>query len=101
VLVALSSEEMRPESNDVARALRARKIPCEVFHSPAKYGKQVQYAQKKGIPFVWFTQGQATGGNEIRDIRTGVQVPADVDAWMPPSNDLSIEVFFDEVDQSG
>jgi histidyl-tRNA synthetase len=96
VLVALASEEARAESNNVARALRARGIRCEVFHSPARLGKQVQYAEKKGIPFVWFTQGQATGGNEVRDIRTGVQVPADVDVWMPPPDDLSIEVFFDE-----
>jgi histidyl-tRNA synthetase len=96
VLVALSSEEGRPESDKMARALRARKIPSEVFHSPAKYGKQVNYAEKKGIPFVWFTQGEKTNGNEVRDIRTGVQIAADVDTWTPPSDDLSVKVFFDD-----
>ncbi|HVG22278.1 MAG TPA: histidine--tRNA ligase [Blastocatellia bacterium] len=101
VLVALTSEETRPESNDVARALRVRKIPCEVFHTPAKYGKQVQYAEKKGIPFVWFTQGEQTGGHEVRDIRTGVQAPADVNTWTPPPDDLSIKVSFDDRGRSG
>jgi histidyl-tRNA synthetase len=101
VLVALSSEETRSESDRVAHALRARKIPCEVFHSPAKYGKQVNYAEKKGIPFVWFTQGEKTNSHEVRDIRTGVQVPADIDTWTPPLDDLSVSVFFDDQAQSG
>ena len=55
VLVAVVDEESR---DGVARgwpaALRARGIPCEVAPSAAKFGKQIRYADRRGIPFVWF-----------------------------------------------
>jgi histidyl-tRNA synthetase len=87
VLVALDREETRSRSRSVAAMLRARGIPTEVFHAPLKYGKQIRYADKLGIPFVWFP-GEDEGHGELRDIRTGVQTPADPAAWMPEANDL-------------
>ena len=39
--------------------LRARGIPCEVAASPQKFGKQIRYAERRGIPFVWFTSAEA------------------------------------------
>ena len=91
VLVALASDEARAESDAVARALRARGIPAEVAPSPQKYGKQIRYAERRGIPFVWFPDG-AGGGHSVRDIRSGDQVPADPGTWGPPDIDLRPQV---------
>ena len=43
-----------PSRRAVATALRARGIPCEVAPKPAKFGKQIRYAERRGIPYVWF-----------------------------------------------
>jgi histidyl-tRNA synthetase len=84
VLVALVDEESRPVSEQVAAALRARGIPCEVAPSPQKFGKQIRFAERRGIPFVWFP-GEP---HEVKDIRSGEQVPVDPDQWAPPHGDL-------------
>ena len=86
VLVALTDEESRPTSDAIAEALRARGIACEVVASPQKFGKQIRYAERRGIPFVWFTD--AEGGHAVKDIRSGEQVSADPAAWSPPPDDL-------------
>ncbi|MCA9650256.1 MAG: histidine--tRNA ligase [Myxococcales bacterium] len=86
VLVVLDKEDSRARSQAVASRLRARGIPTEVFHAAQKYGKQIKYADKLGIPFVWFPGGD-DGTGEVRDIRSGEQTPAHADAWEPPSED--------------
>ena len=90
VLVALADEESRPGSDLIATALRARGIPCEVAVSAQKFGKQIRYAERRGIPYVWFTD--ADGGHEVKDIRSGEQVAADPAAWAPPAEDLRPQV---------
>ena len=54
VLVAVVAEETRAVSDGVAAALRARGIPCEVAPAADKFGKQIRYAERRGIPYVWF-----------------------------------------------
>jgi histidyl-tRNA synthetase len=85
VLVAVSSEDERPASNKVAEALRSRGIPTEVSPSAAKFGKQIRYAERRGIPYVWFP---GDGGDEVKDIRSGEQVAAAAGEWTPPRADL-------------
>ncbi|MEN3611933.1 histidine--tRNA ligase [Plantactinospora sp. ZYX-F-223] len=87
VLVALAAEERRPESNRIADALRRRGIPTEVSPSAAKFGKQIRYAQRRGIPYVWFPGADGVG-DEVKDIRSGDQVAAAPDVWQPPAADL-------------
>ncbi len=82
VLVAVDSEETRSAAIATAARLRARGIACEVAPKADKFGKQIRYADRRGIPFVWFS------GDEVKDIRSGEQVPADPDAWLPPATDL-------------
>ena len=53
--------------------------PREVAASAQKFGKQIRYAERRGIPYVWFP---APSSNEVKDIRTGEQQPAD--PWTPP-----------------
>src|SRR5256714_12544039 len=83
VLVALPDEDSRPECDRVAAALRQRGIPTEVAPTPAKYGKQIRFAERRGIPYVWFPDA-----GQVKDIRSGDQVAADPGAWTPPADDL-------------
>ncbi len=89
VLVAVANEEERGLSNDVAAALRARGIPTDVAPTAAKFGRQIRHADRLGIPYVWFP---GTDGHEVKDIRSGEQVPADPATWRPPQEDLTITV---------
>jgi histidyl-tRNA synthetase len=90
VLVSVADEQSRPEADAVARALRSRGIPCEVAPSAAKFGKQIRHADRRGIPYVWFATTDPDGAttHEVKDIRSGNQVPADPAAWEPPAEDL-------------
>ncbi|WP_262283832.1 histidine--tRNA ligase [Micromonospora sp. MA102] len=85
VLVAVTAEEERAASNRVAEALRSRGIPTEVSPSAAKFGKQIRYAERRGIPYVWFPGAE---GDEVKDIRSGEQVAAAAGEWTPPRADL-------------
>jgi histidyl-tRNA synthetase len=98
VLVALADEESRGASESVATALRARGIPCEVAASAQKFGKQIRYAERRGIPFVWFPG--ADGAHEVKDIRSGEQVAADPATWMPPTEDLRPQVVSNIIEEN-
>jgi histidyl-tRNA synthetase len=78
VLVTLASEEARPAAAGVAARLRARGIATEVFHEPVKFGKQIAYADGKGIPFVWFPEE-----GEVKDLRSGEQRAVAVEDFAP------------------
>ncbi len=84
VLVALADEEHRGAADRLAAVLRSRGIPTEVSPSAAKFGKQIRFAERRGIPYVWFP-GEP---DEIKDIRSGEQVAADASVWEPPAADL-------------
>ncbi|MFD6718114.1 histidyl-tRNA synthase [Micromonospora sp. TSRI0369] len=85
VLVAVTAEEDRAASDAVAAALRSRGVPTEVSPSAAKFGKQIRYAERRGIPYVWFP---GADGDEVKDIRSGEQVAASAGEWTPPRADL-------------
>ena len=98
VLVALPDEQARPACEAVAKALRARGISTEIAPTAQKYGKQIRFAERRGIPFVWFPTGSGGGaegaaaegvaGHEVKDIRSGDQQAADPAEWTPPAEDL-------------
>ena len=93
VVVAVTSEQTRAVSDRVAAALRARGIPVEVAPSAAKFGKQIKYADRRGVPFVWFPgsapgeDGAPSTPDQVKDIRSGEQVEADAATWEPPAED--------------
>jgi len=93
VLVAVTDEESRPASTDVAQRLRANGVPCEVAASPQKFGKQIRFAERRGIPYVWFLTDD---GHEVKDIRSGEQATADPDTWTPPDVDLHPQILIKE-----
>jgi histidyl-tRNA synthetase len=84
VLVALPNEEMRRDCDRIAQTLRGRGIATEVAPSAAKFGKQIRFAERRGIPYVWFPGDPDT----VKDIRSGDQVEADAATWTPPATDL-------------
>jgi histidyl-tRNA synthetase len=95
VLVAVNDDESRAGSTQVATQLRARGIPCEVAPKPAKFGKQIRYAERRGIPYVWFPGAAGDDGergDQVKDIRSGDQVDADAISWEPPSQDLRPQI---------
>ncbi|GED08630.1 histidine--tRNA ligase [Cellulosimicrobium cellulans] len=91
VVVAVTSEETRGASDAVASALRSRGVPVEVAPAAAKFGKQIRYADRRGIPFVWFPGRLEEDGtrspDQVKDIRSGEQVDADPATWEPPAED--------------
>jgi histidyl-tRNA synthetase len=93
VLVALPAEDDRAACDALAQTLRARGIAVEVAAAAQKFGKQIRYAERRGIPFVWFPPaGEAS--HEVKDIRSGDQVAADPATWTPPTADLRPQVTF-------
>ena len=91
VLVALPDEQSRRACDAVAQQLRAHGVPCEVAPSPQRYGKQIRFAERRGIPYVWFL-ADADDPERVRDIRTGEQQQADPASWQPPAEDLRPQV---------
>ncbi|MDR2703497.1 MAG: histidine--tRNA ligase [Cellulomonadaceae bacterium] len=88
VLVAVTSEDNRAVSEQVAATLRAKDIPTEVAPTAAKYGKQIQYAEKRGIPFVFFPPDDEVTDSRVKDIRSGTQITTTAQEWEPPADDL-------------
>ncbi len=86
VYVALRTEEDWGAAQDVAEQLRSRGINVEVALKAEKFGKQIRHADRRGIPFVWFTDED--GNHEVKDIRSGEQTSADPASWAPPEEDL-------------
>ncbi|MEO6472967.1 MAG: histidine--tRNA ligase [Aeromicrobium sp.] len=87
VLVAVIDESSRAVSDQVAQQLRGRGIPTEVAATSQKFGKQIRYAERRGIPFVWFPPTDENP-HQVKDIRTGDQTDAQPDMWAPPAQDL-------------
>ncbi|HEX3707952.1 MAG TPA: histidine--tRNA ligase [Mycobacteriales bacterium] len=86
VVVALPDEGSRDVCAGIAAQLRGRGIATQVAPAADKYGKQIKYAERRGIPYVWFPQPDGSG--QVRDIRSGEQVDADAGQWVPLSADL-------------
>lgn len=90
VYVALTADEDWSKAQDIAQMLRSRGINTEVATKAEKFGKQIRHADRRGIPYVWFTHIDRDGNAtyEVKDIRSGEQVPADPNTWMPAADDL-------------
>jgi histidyl-tRNA synthetase len=83
VLVVIPSAERRAQAAATAARLRARGLNTELYHQADKLAKQIRYASRKGIPFVWFPPFEDGKPHEVKDLTTGVQTCADPDAWRP------------------
>lgn len=90
VLVAINTDDSWSAAQDIAAQLRGRGIATEVAAKAEKFGKQIKFADRRGIPFVWFTDDD--GKHQVKDIRSGEQVDADPASWTPSDDDLHVRV---------
>lgn len=81
VLVVLPSDVQRASAAATAQTLRARGMNVELFHKPAKTGDQIAYANKKGIPYIWFPPFAAGDPHQVKNLATGEQVESTPDSW--------------------
>jgi len=68
-----------PAMREVERTLRGKGYNVEVA-TAKKLQKQMAYAEKKGIPYVWFVED-----GQVKDMDSGEQTPADPETWKPKS----------------
>ncbi|MFD0206852.1 MULTISPECIES: histidine--tRNA ligase [Saccharothrix] len=80
VLVVLPKDRRRAATG-TAKALRDRGYNVELYHQEDKVAKQVRYASRKGVPFVWFPPFEDGRPHEVKDLATGEQTAADPATW--------------------
>ncbi len=83
VLVVLPDEARRAEAALVAQTLRKKGLNVEMFHSDAKIKRQLAYAEKKGIPYIWFPPFKDGQPHEVKNMANGEQTQADAASWLP------------------
>ena len=81
ILVVLSDEDRRNDALTTAETLRKRGFNVEMYHAASKLKKQLSYAEKKGIPYVWFPPFKDGKPHEVKDMATGEQKESDLNAW--------------------
>ena len=77
ILVVLPSEDRRGVAADTATHLRGRNYNVELYHAPQKIAKQLDYANKKAIPYVWFPPFEDGAAHEVKNMVSGNQMQAD------------------------
>ena len=81
VLIAVFSEEQRLSCNVLAASLRDIGVCTEVYFKAPKLGKQIEYADKRGIRYVVFVDPQS-GQSEVKDLKNQTQEKiADLQGW--------------------
>ena len=81
VLVTVYNEEQRGKCNEIAEMLREAGVAAEVYYKSPKLGKQIEYADAKGIPFALFVNAES-GVISIKDLlRTEQTDVADLEGW--------------------
>ena len=79
----LPDEDKRHIALETSNTLRARGFKVEMFHSPSKLKRQLAYAEKKGINYVWFPPFKEGQAHEVKDMKTGEQKHTDAKTWSP------------------
>lgn len=80
ILVVLPSEDRRALANETAQILRKRGYNVETSHG-GKLKRQLAYAEKKGIPYIWFPPFEDGLDHEVKNMDTGEQTQADPAIW--------------------
>ena len=81
ILVVLPNEESRGLMMATAQTLRKRGYNVETFHGASKIKRQLAYAQKKGIPYVWFLPFEDGQSHEVKNMDTGTQEDTSPEEW--------------------
>ncbi len=83
VLVAVLPGADMAKAREVGRTLRRRGINTEVYHQPAKLAKQIKYADRKQIPYVWFPASDEQPDHQVKALSSGKQISVDLADWRP------------------
>jgi histidyl-tRNA synthetase len=83
VLVVVPSDARRRAAAATAGRLRGRGLKVETYHQADKLAKQIRYASRKGIGYVWFPPFEDGRDHEVKDMDSGAQAVADPDTWTP------------------
>ncbi len=81
ILMVLPSDERREVATQTAQTLRKRGFKVELFHSGSKLKRQMAYAEKKKIPYVWFPPFEDNSEHEVKCMESGEQSKADPENW--------------------
>jgi histidyl-tRNA synthetase len=81
-LVLRFSDSPLDSALSLTRRLRSEGVSSEVYPEDARFKKQVQYAERKGIPYVLIQRGSEleSGTVQVKNIATGEQVEVAVDS---------------------
>jgi len=80
-LVTVYDENDRPLCNQIAHELRSLEICTEVYFKSPKLGKQIEYAEEKGIRYVLFIDGSSRQ-IRVKDLHTKEQIEiASIASW--------------------
>jgi histidyl-tRNA synthetase len=77
VLITVYAEEDRPHCNRVAQELRSCGVATEVYYKAPKLGKQIEYAEQRGMRYVLFIDS-ASKAVQVKDLSTKEQRSVDV-----------------------
>ncbi len=83
VLIVFLPGNSRSIVLETGNLLRDRGMNVECYPEPAKLDKQLRYASKKGMPYVWFVGGENNDVHEVKDMDSGIQEKADPRTWVP------------------
>lgn len=88
ILVVQPDKDSYDIAHETAAVLRNRGFKVELYHSPTKLKKQLAYAEKKGIPYVWFPPFEDGKGHEVKDMRAHTQENAEPATWQPQESEI-------------
>lgn len=83
VLISVFDDTQRGDALALAKHLRERDLNVEVYHNATKLQKQLAYADKKQIPYVWFLPNAEQPQHQVKNMESGVQFNADPKTWLP------------------
>lgn len=81
ILMVIPDENKRALAAETARVLRRRGFKVEMYHAAQKVKKQLEYASKKLIPFVWFPPFEDGKPHEVKNMSTGEQITSTPETW--------------------
>ncbi|MBN8522231.1 MAG: histidine--tRNA ligase [Alphaproteobacteria bacterium] len=81
ILMVIPDENKRALASETARTLRRRGFKVEMYHAAQKIKKQLEYASKKLIPFVWFPPFEDGKPHEVKNMSTGEQITSTPETW--------------------
>jgi histidyl-tRNA synthetase len=67
----------------LAKAFRERGINTEIYHQTSPLDRQIRYALRKQIPYVWLCSDGDNTQHAVRELNNKNQYEADPEHWSP------------------